>query len=93
MDSPDEDIESAMGNVHLGDSGTGPVSSDTIYANDEEEDDLDHTPIRPSAKALGKRRLVESAVSGSAYRIPFFCFVTSLTDPPFRFRSEHVSRR
>ncbi len=69
------DVENAMANVHLGDSGTGLVSSDTSYVDDddeEEEEDLDHTPIRPSAKALGKRRLVEGVASGSAYFTPFF---------------------
>jgi len=72
MDSPDTDVENAMANMHLGDSGTGLVSSDAGYVDDEEEDDLDHTPIRPSAKALGKRRLVEGVASGSAYSTPFF---------------------
>jgi len=58
------DVENAMANMHLGDSGTGPVSSDTSYVREEEED-LNRTPIRPSAKALGKRKLVDGIVSGN----------------------------
>lgn len=62
-ESPDTDVENAVANMHLGDSGATPVRSDTTNFDNGDED---HT-TRPSAKALGKRKLVESVASGSAY--------------------------
>lgn len=66
-ESPDTDIENAVANIHLGDSGMVLVSSDTTNFDNDDGEDQDHTLARPSAKALGKRKLVESVVSGSAY--------------------------
>jgi hypothetical protein len=67
IESPDTDIENAVANIHLGDSGMVLVSSDTTNVDNDDGEDQDHTLARPSAKALGKRKLVESVVSSSAY--------------------------